>query len=147
MYNFFRKKRKGAILSFEQAAYLLVIVILVGIGTIGWREWTDYSRRDVATHDVAKIANAVSQYHFEHDAYPNDLNDLTKKVSGYGPYLPDVKKDPWGIDYKYTIDGDYFIIYTFANSSGSEDGDSKMPSVTKAQDSKSKSSTIYIISQ
>lgn len=122
-------------------------MILIGIGTIGWREWTDYSRRDVATHDVAKIANAVSQYHFEHDAYPSSLNDLTKKISGVGPYLPEVQKDPWGFEYKYKIDGDYFIIYTFANSSGNEDGDSKEPSVAKAKDKKNNSNTVYIISQ
>lgn len=146
MLSFFRHPRKkGAILSFEQAAYLLVLVILIGLGTWGWNEWTDYARRDVAKQDVVRIANAVSRYTFDNDAMPNALTNLTdKKGANAIQYLPSIPKDPWGNDYHYKIDGSYFIVYTYANSDDKAGGDAKEPTVANSDDA---NSTIYAISQ
>lgn len=64
----------------------------------------DHGRYNKAKTDTAAISTAVSQYKFEHDAFPGDLDKLTKKDGQYGPYLSsDILKDPWNNDYHYSV--------------------------------------------
>lgn len=64
----------------------------------------DNGRYNKAKTDTAAISTAVSQYKFEHDAFPGDLDQLTKKDGQYGPYLSsDILKDPWNNDYHYSV--------------------------------------------
>lgn len=111
-------KRKGMLFSFDSVTYLLVVVLLVGMGTYGFRAWADSSRRNTAGNDIATIASAVSQYHYDLDSYPAELADLTKAKNGFGPWLTEVKKDPWGKDYHITANKQRFIVYSYANDSG-----------------------------
>ena len=60
----------------------------------------------------------VSQYHFNNDKYPSNLDVLLKSTEG-GPYLTNLPKDPWNRAYLYKSNSNTFAVYTFANKNGS----------------------------
>jgi hypothetical protein len=111
-------KRKGFALQLDATQYLIIFVLLVGLGTFGWQNVQDYGRRDTAQADCTRIASAVSQYHFNNDKYPSNLDVLLKSTEG-GPYLTNLPKDPWNRAYLYKSNSNTFAVYTFANKNGS----------------------------
>lgn len=61
-------------------------------------------RHNAAKSDVAAISLAVSQYHFEMEAWPATLQALGTAQGQYGPWLAtDGLTDPWGNGYNYAL--------------------------------------------
>ena len=85
-------KRKGFALQLDATQYLIIFVLLVGLGTFGWQNVQDYGRRDTAQADCTRIASAVSQYHFNAEgiawyAVPDpDPAELPEKPKNKGSF-------------------------------------------------------------
>lgn len=111
------QKRRGMILSLETMFYLVVLLILVGIGISYWHEHTQNARIAAAQADCVTIAGALAQYNYEVHTMPDSLNALTEKGGNdeeLGPWLNEVKNDPWGQPYHMLIDdtNKVFVIYS-----------------------------------
>lgn len=100
---FFYSKRSGFTFIEILIACSIIIALAVGAVFIG-STILDNGRYNKAKTDTATISTAVGQYKFEHDAFPENLDVLTKKDGQYGPYLSkDILKDPWQNDYHYRV--------------------------------------------
>ena len=120
-------KKKGAgILLWDAICAITLILIALSAGVFGYHEYLNTSRGDVVRSDLVSLCGAVSQYHYEMDKYPDNLDDLTKAEGQYGPWLDEIKKDPWNRDYCFEVsdDGKRFVVY-----STMEKGNAKTPDV------------------
>lgn len=101
--SFFFGKRQGFTLVEILVACGIIIALAVGAIVIG-SSILDTGRYNKAKTDTATISTAVSQYKFEHEAFPASLDILTKKEGQYGPYLSDdILTDPWENAYHYSV--------------------------------------------
>lgn len=108
-------KRKGWF-SVEFAVCIVVLLILMAFFLPKSLEFMNQGRVSKAQGDLSSLGVAVSQYAFEVGEYPAHLSDLTVIKGQYGPWLPEIKKDPWGNDYQYKFDKkDGFIVYSFGS--------------------------------
>ena len=92
--------------TFMEILVCLSCIVALGVGAFYVAgEALNYGRYNAAKADVAIISTAVSQYYFEMNAMPADLNALTSKSGQYGPWLSsDALMDPWGNNYTFSND-------------------------------------------
>lgn len=92
--------------TFMEIIVCLSCIVALGVGAFYVAgEALNYGRYNAAKADVAIISTAVSQYYFEMNDMPADLNALTSKSGQYGPWLSsDALKDPWGNNYTFSND-------------------------------------------
>ena len=97
-------RRKG--FTFVEILVCLSCIVALGVGAFYVAgEALNFGRYNTAKADVATISAAVSQYNFEMNAMPANLNALTSKSGQYGPWLSsDALKDPWGNNYTFSND-------------------------------------------
>lgn len=116
-------RREG--FTFMEILVCLSCIVALGVGAFYVAgEALNYGRYNTAKADVATISTAVSQYYFEMNAMPANLNALTTKSGQYGPWLSsDALKDPWGNNYSFTNDATNkrFTINSGGRSSGKGD--------------------------
>lgn len=118
-------KKKGIALSLEAMFFVAFLMVLAGVGIYGYRDHVEHAARSVAMADLAEISGAMSQFRYDCGRYPVDLKELTKQLDGKGPWLPELKVDPWGEDYRVLYDNSdpnvatKFII--FSNHGGRPD--------------------------
>ena len=100
------KKYKHKGFTFMEILVCLSCIVALGVGAFYVAgEALNYGRYNAAKADVAIISTAVSQYYFEMNAMPADLNALTSKSGQYGPWLSsDALMDPWGNNYTFSND-------------------------------------------
>ncbi len=138
-------KRKGFLLNFDAITYVVFIIIVVALGIMGTAEYINSAKNDVIRSDLVEISNAVSQYNYDIGEYPTNLSVLTKTKNSKGPWLDELKKDPWNQDYQYKISSDKkrYVVY-----SKMKDGKGSAPDVnTPSNNTKAsaKDKCIYII--
>lgn len=110
-----RTKARGAILSLEIVFTIAFIAILTSCAIYGYTSHIDSSKNATARAEISSIASAVSQYHYEVGSYPKKLDKLTDTEGSsdeLGPWLPELKKDPWGHSYQYVYNDERFIVYS-----------------------------------
>lgn len=92
--------------TFMEILVCLSCIVALGVGAFYVAgEALNFGRYNTAKADVATISAAVSQYNFEMNAMPANLNALTSKSGQYGPWLSsDALKDPWGNNYTFSND-------------------------------------------
>lgn len=93
---------------------LLLMVIIFAAASLNSEKFLDSGRRDKAFADTAALGGLISQYELELGKYPASLNDLTKKVGQYGPWIKEIPKDPWnkGKSYQYKTSKDGFVVFS-----------------------------------
>lgn len=89
-------------------ALALVCAVLVGALT---RSKAVYSER--IHQDIAVLEEALSRFHADGNALPEEADLEPLLVPKYLPALP---LDPWGRHYRYTSNGDQVFIATFGKS-------------------------------
>lgn len=100
---FLCRKKPGFTLVEILVACSIIVALAVGAMVVGGTI-LDNGRYNKAKTDVATISTAISQYKFEHEAFPAALANLTTKDGQYGPYLSnDILTDPWGNAYHYGV--------------------------------------------
>jgi general secretion pathway protein G len=96
---------------------IMVVIIIIGIlaATIGPRimSTTFDAKVSAAKGHIATLENAVEQFHVHMDRYPTmeeGLRVLMEAPSAdpknwKGPYINQLRNDPWGNPYQYRIPG------------------------------------------
>ncbi|HEX6960443.1 MAG TPA: type II secretion system major pseudopilin GspG [Lacipirellula sp.] len=94
---------------------LLVLIILVIIGSLAVNVFTgtqDRASVNAAKSNVSLVRGAIDRYRLDMNKYPAKLDDLWTKPSDAttsdkwsGPYMEQLKEDPWGNPYQYTAQG------------------------------------------
>lgn len=104
-------KRRG-ILMVHLAMALVFTMLIMAAAIMKGGEFLNLGRTARAEGDAAQICAAVSQYKFEVGKYPANLNELTKKVDVFGPWIRKVPPDPWGNSYEYQKNEDGFAVWS-----------------------------------
>lgn len=99
------KKRKRLGFTFMELVFVLCAIVALSTGAfIVGNNVLQNGRYNAARSDVAAISLAVSQYHFEMEAWPANLDALATAQGQYGPWLDtDGLTDPWGNGYNYAL--------------------------------------------
>lgn len=94
---------------------MIFVSCLIASGLFNSRSVTDEAKASTAKTDTTNIGAAVSHFKYDMGRYPTNLNELvtagTGAYVGYGPWLPEIKKDPWGNNYVIISDADSFVVY------------------------------------
>ena len=106
-----KTKLKGGFMTTDTVLAVAAILILLTAGEIGYKSAKDTAKNSVAKAETSQIMAAVSQYHYEMQEYPATLEALTAKSENgqYGPWLAELKKDPWSNNKKATADYQYIV--------------------------------------
>lgn len=106
--------KKHGWFSVELAICIVVFLVLMAVFIPRIMEFLDQGRYSKAQGDLSALGVAVSQYAFEVGEYPKKLEDLTETKNQYGPWLREIKKDPWGNSYQYKSDKKKgFVVYSY----------------------------------
>ena len=108
-----RRARRAA--GFTLIEVLLVLIILVIIGSLAVNVFTgtqDKASINAAKSNVPLVRTAIDMYRLDMNKYPTKLADLWEQPSDStasdkwsGPYMEQLKPDPWGNEYQYTAEG------------------------------------------
>jgi len=110
-----RTPRRARRAGFTLIEVLLVLIILVIIGSLAVNVFTgtqDKASINAAKSNVGLVRGAIDLYRLDMNKYPAKLDDLWTKPSDAavadkwsGPYMEQLKPDPWGNAYQYTAQG------------------------------------------
>ena len=94
---------------------LLVLIILVIIGSLAVNVFTGTQKTasvNAAKSNVSLVRGAIDRYYLDMNKYPTKLDDLWTKPTDAavadkwsGPYMEQLKPDPWGNAYQYSAQG------------------------------------------
>ncbi len=94
---------------FTLVEMLLVLVILAVLAAIVIPKMAgrgQQAKETAAKSDIAGMETALDMFEVDTGGYPTSLDALVNQpnnASGWkGPYLKQIKPDPWGFDYIYT---------------------------------------------
>jgi general secretion pathway protein G len=101
--------------AFTLIEVLLVLIILVIIGSLAVNVFTGTQKTasvNAAKSNVSLVRGAIDRYYLDMNKYPTKLDDLWTKPSDStaadkwsGPYMEQLKPDPWDNPYQYTAQG------------------------------------------
>ena len=131
-------KRKGAYFTVETAYYFIIIAILASLVFGAFFAMLKQSRIEKAQNDCMNLGSAVSHFHYDAGEYPPSLDVLDdagssytitsgenagKSLEGYGPWVREVGRDPWGHAYQLvSSETDGFVVWcTYNPDSGMYD--------------------------
>jgi general secretion pathway protein G len=96
--------------AFTLVEMLLVLVILAVLAAIVIPKMAgrgQQAKETAAKSDIAGMETALNMYEVDTGGYPSNLDALVNQPSNAtgwkGPYLKQIKPDPWGNDYAYTF--------------------------------------------
>ena len=96
---------------------ILLVVVIIGMlaAVLGTKLTGKFgmAQKQTAKAGVAVVEQAISAYQMENGKLPESLQNLLDKGPMSGtPFLskPENLKDPWGMDYQYTKQGDDFTV-------------------------------------
>lgn len=106
-----RRQRAG----FTLIEVLLVLIILVILGSLAVNVFTgtqDRANINAAKAQVGLLSDPINRYRLDMNRYPSSLEELWETPSDAalaekwsGPYVEQLKPDPWGNPYQYTSQG------------------------------------------
>lgn len=90
------------------------IVILLASGAfLGLNSYNVASKIHVAETDISNFRMAISKYNAEIGNLPTNLNELSERKNGKGPWLTDINFiDPWGEDYIYVVQEKSYAVWS-----------------------------------
>lgn len=90
----------------------VVIAMAVAVLPVG-SNYFALGRNSSSKTGVATLATAISQYKFEIEEYPLNLNSLTVSNGQYGPYISSAAlKDSWNQNYNYSYNDNSFAVWS-----------------------------------
>lgn len=110
-------KKKGTYLVIELAFIFCVLAILAAAGIVSYRTYNYEAKVNTAQNEVMQLGNAVAHYKYDTGKLPESLNVLavpgSGELKGYGPWIPEVKNDPWGNAYILVpgTNGKEFVVF------------------------------------
>jgi general secretion pathway protein G len=111
-----RKLRASTVRSaFTLIEVLLVLIILVILASLAVTQFggiREQANIDAAKAQIGIVKSAIEMYKLHANKYPPKLQDLWEEPSDSaladkwaGPYMDEIKKDPWENEYKYSAEG------------------------------------------
>jgi len=107
-----RVNRRSA---FTLIEVLLVLIILVVIGSLAIGQFGNVQQGaniDAAKSQIGLVKGQIEMFRLHTNRYPTSLQELWEKPTDQsvadkwrGPYLEELKEDPWGNKYQYTAEG------------------------------------------
>ena len=101
--------------AFTLIEVLLVLIILVILGSLAVSQFGGVKERaniDAAKSQVGLVKGALEMYKLRANKYPSKLEELWQEPSDSGladkwagPYMDQLRKDPWENDWKYLGEG------------------------------------------
>lgn len=103
------KTRQKAFTLVEMMAVVVIIAILAAVIAPKFFGQVGKTQIVAARQDIENIKKAVTMFKFDTNRFPESLRDLVKRPDNdrgwNGPYLEEMKKDPWDNDYQYDSPG------------------------------------------
>lgn len=109
----------------ELVVVLSAVVALASGAFVVGNSILQNGRFNATKSEVAALSMAVSQYHFEMDAWPPTLQTLTTAAGQYGPwYDAESLSDQWGHAFNYSIsaDGRQFAVWSNGANGSNDSG-------------------------
>src|SRR5512140_413655 len=90
---------------------IMVVLVILGLiaGAIGYNVFNRLKEAqiDTARLDLRKLSDSIDMYRVEQGQLPEALQNLVPKI------VKEVRKDPWGTEYKYVRQGDSYDVYSY----------------------------------
>lgn len=127
------KKKKGTYLIIELAFIICLLAIMAAAGIVNFEQYNYEAKVNTAQNEVMQLGNAVAHYKYDTGKLPDTLDVLavpgSGELEGYGPWITEIKKDPWGNAYILVpgTDKKEFVVFCTENEvhqSNSGGGDS-----------------------
>jgi general secretion pathway protein G len=100
---------------------IMVVLVILGLiaGAIGYNVFNQLKEAQINTArlDCKKLADSVDMYRVETGNLPESLQQLVPKV------VKEIRKDPWGQEYKYVRQGDNYDVYSYGPDKAQGGGD------------------------
>jgi general secretion pathway protein G len=100
---------------------IMVVLVILGLiaGAIGYNVFQQLKNAqiDTARLDLRKLSDAIDIYRVESGNFPDALQQLVPKV------VKEIRKDPWGQEYKYVRSGDSYDVYSYGPDKAQGGGD------------------------
>ena len=109
-----RSRRPGGFTLIEIMVVVIIIGILAAIIVPQFVGTTQEAKVTAAKGSISTLANALERFNLHMDRYPTmdeGLNALVQAPAGddakkwRGPYIDQIRPDPWGNPYQYAIPG------------------------------------------
>lgn len=117
-------KRSGfTLIEIMLVIMILGIIAVVSMNNLDIAGRSDQARRTATQSLIGQMSTAVNSYYIDIGRMPANLEALTSDpgVQGWkGPYLMQLRQDPWGDAFTYTTSGNRFEIISQAG--GTEGG-------------------------
>ncbi|MCR4316859.1 MAG: type II secretion system protein GspG [Planctomycetes bacterium] len=118
-----RSARKGLTL-IELIVVISIVAVLAVLAAPEVMHWLDQAKVDAAKSDLSVIYNTINRFKLAMGRYPNDLNELSQKLSDGTRHWPgeleaDMLNDPWDTPYGYSKDkgpNDGPIVWSFGQN-------------------------------
>ncbi|MFQ5655106.1 MAG: type II secretion system major pseudopilin GspG, partial [Planctomycetota bacterium] len=110
-----RRRRSEGFTLIEIMVVVIVLAILAATIIPQFAGTKQEAKVSTARHDITILENALERYYLHMDSYPPTevgLRSLTEAPSdgerGWrGPYIKELRPDPWGNDYQYRSPGEH----------------------------------------
>ena len=100
---------------------IMVVLVILGLiaGAIGYNVFNRLKEAqiDTARLDLRKLSDSIDIYRVESGNFPDTLQQLVPKV------VKEIRKDPWGQEYKYVRQGDSYDVYSYGPDKAQGGGD------------------------
>jgi general secretion pathway protein G len=101
-----RRRRQSAFTLVEMLLVLVILAVLAAIVIPKMAGRGQQAKTTAAGVDLRTYETALDTYELDNGSYPNSLDALVNQPGNspgwHGPYIKEVKNDPWGNPYQYT---------------------------------------------
>lgn len=102
-----RRRRQAGFTLVEMLLVLVILAVLAAIVIPKMAGRGQQAKETAAKSDIAGMETALNMYEVDTGGYPTSLDALVVQPNNAsnwkGPYLKEVKPDPWGSGYVYTF--------------------------------------------
>jgi general secretion pathway protein G len=116
-------KRSGfTLIEIMLVIMILGIIAIVSMNNLDIAGRSDQARRTATESLIGQMTTAVNSYYLDIGRMPSSLEALTNDPGvrdWKGPYLMQIRQDPWGDPFSYTTTGNRFEI---TSTAGNTDG-------------------------
>ena len=125
-----RINRRAAFTLLEVMLVLVILAAIAGIAVVNIGGFQNSANKKIAATTINALKSSLETYRLELGSYPQQLealheqpSDLADPTKWYQFHKEEIKPDPWGNPYEYTLNGADFELRSLGpdGKSGTED--------------------------